>query len=150
MSNSPIPAWHAALESQNKKELLVNIHDQCVFYSPIVFKPQKGKTLTKMYLGAAFEVFNEAGDFKYVMEVKNEGYAVLEFNVTIDDILVDGVDIITWNNEGKITEFKVMIRPFRAIEKVGEKMKAKLEGQSGFSKLKAGLGVGMDRLKGNA
>lgn len=149
LNASPIPAWHKALENKDKKALLVNIHDQCIFYSPIIFKPQKGKALTKMYLGAAFEVFNEAGDFKYVLEVENDNHAVLEFNVTIDGIQIDGVDILTWNDDGKITEFKVMLRPFRSIEKVGEKMRAKLEGQSAFTKLKIGLSARVDKFKGN-
>jgi hypothetical protein len=146
MSNSPIPHWHKAVAAQDPKALNSLLDSSCIFYSPIVFAPQKGKSLTKMYLTAAFQVFEEAGDFHYVKEVAQGNSAVLEFNATIDGIQIDGVDIITWNEKGLITEFKVMLRPFRSIEKMGEKMKARLEAQSAFQKMKVAAGSLLDKL----
>lgn len=129
---SPIPQWHQAVAAKDPKALDALLDPKCVFYSPIVFAPQKGKSLTKMYLSAAMRVFEAAGDFHYIKEVEQGNNAILEFNSTIDGVIIDGIDMITWNDEGKITEFKVMLRPFRAIEKMGEKMKAELENQSAF------------------
>jgi hypothetical protein len=92
-----------------------------MFYSPVVHKPQIGKAITTMYLSAAVHVFgNET--FRYVREVIGESDAVLEFETEIEGIVVNGVDIIRWNDEGKITEFKVMIRPLKAINLIHEKM----------------------------
>ena len=104
-------------------ELLV---DDVVFYSPVVHTPQIGKAITTMYLTAAVQVFgNET--FRYVREVVGESDAVLEFETEIDGILINGVDIIKWNSDGKITEFKVMLRPLKAINKIHEKMAAILQ-----------------------
>lgn len=124
---------------QSDAKLLKDILTKdAVFYSPIVFKPQKGRKLVMAYLLSAAKMFDGTG-FHYVRELISENEAVLEFNATIDGIEIDGVDIITWNEDGKITEFKVMLRPFKAIEKVGEKMKANLEGMSLLDKLKLKL-----------
>ena len=84
---------------------------------------------------AAAKMF-EGNDFHYVKEVVGQHEAVLEFNAQIDGVLIDGVDIITWNDENMITEFKVMIRPFTAVQKVGERMKALLDNMSLWDKIK--------------
>jgi ketosteroid isomerase-like protein len=146
MPHSHIPAWHKVVEAKDPNALDKLLAPECIFYSPIVFAPQKGRSLTKMYLTAAMKVFNEAGNFHYVKEVEQGNAAVLEFNATIDGVLIDGIDMITWNDRGLITEFKVMLRPFRAIEKMGEKMKAELESQSTFQKLKVAAGSILDKL----
>ena len=90
------------------------------------------------YLLSASKMF-EGNGFHYVKEVIGEREAILEFNANIESIQVDGVDIITWDEDGKITEFKVMLRPLKAIEKVGEKMKEHLENMSLWDKLKLKL-----------
>lgn len=123
----------------NDAKLLKSILDKnAVFHSPILFTPQKGQKKVMAYLLSASKMFEGTG-FHYVKELVNEHEAVLEFNAEIDGIQVDGVDIITWNSQGKITEFKVMIRPLKAIEKVGQKMKAQLESMSLLDKLKLKL-----------
>ena len=81
----------------------------------------EGKEITKMYLFAAGQSFN-MDKFKYIREVHDGINSVLEFETFIDDISVNGVDMIKWNNEGKIVDFKVMIRPLKAVQKVQEKM----------------------------
>ncbi|MEQ9426925.1 MAG: nuclear transport factor 2 family protein [Cyclobacteriaceae bacterium] len=146
--NSPIPKWHHAVDNMDKSILDEILDKNCVFYSPILFKPQEGKTLTKMYLTAAFHVFQEAGNFHYIKTVEQGNNAVLEFNATIDGIVIDGVDIITWNDRGIITEFKVMLRPFRAIEKLGEKMKTQISKMSTMDKASLKLNVFKEKYLG--
>lgn len=131
----PISSWHKVVEGDDAGLLKSILDKEAVFYSPILFKPQKGQKMVMAYLLSAAKMFEGTG-FHYVKELVSEHEAVLEFNAEIDGIQIDGVDIITWNDAGKITEFKVMLRPFKAIEKVGEKMKAQLESMSLWDKLK--------------
>jgi hypothetical protein len=146
MNKSPVTEWHQAVESMDPSILRRILAKECIFYSPILFKPQKGKALTKMYLMAAFRMFEAAGDFRYVKTVEQGDCAVLEFNATIDGIIVDGIDMLTWDKNGKITEFKVMLRPFKAIEMVGNKMKEQLENLSALDKLKVKASGWLERL----
>lgn len=120
MSNN-LANWHQVISSQNKEKLSAILADDVVFHSPVVHKPQKGKQITFMYLSAAFVVLcNET--FKYVREVENETETLLEFNVEIDGIFINGIDMISWNDEGKIIDFKVMIRPLKAVNIIHQKM----------------------------
>ena len=130
-----ISNWHNVVKHHDKKLLKTMLDKDAVFYSPILFKPQKGRKMVMAYLLAAAKMFEHA-NFHYVKEVTSGREAVLEFNAEIDGLTIDGVDIITCNEEGLITEFKVMLRPLKAIEKVGEKMKAQLESMSLWDKLK--------------
>lgn len=127
MSNLPI--WHEIVENEDSKKLKSLVTKDAVFYSPIVFKPQEGRMLVATYLLAAARVL-KSGGFKYVKELDDGLHSILEFQAEIDGVKIEGVDIITWNDENQIVEFKVMLRPFRAIEKVGEKMKAELSNMS--------------------
>ena len=131
MSNAQnfIKSWHDNLHVQNVDFLEEILDENVVFYSPVVFKPIQGKEMTKLYLASAGESFNMES-FKYVREVHQAMESVLEFETYIDDISVNGVDIIEWNEEGKICNFKVMIRPFKAVQKVQEKMIEALESLS--------------------
>ena len=106
-------------------ELLAN---DVIFYSPIVWAPQEGKQITKIYLMAALEVFGgENSNFKYVKQVVDNNQFILEFITLIDGVTVNGVDMIEVNDDGKIISFKVMVRPLKAINKVHEKMGEMLE-----------------------
>jgi len=127
--------WHQAVEKSGLKLLKSILDNNAVFYSPLLFNPKKGKSQVSGFLMAAAKMFH-GNDFHYVKEIIGSNDAMLEFNATIDGILIDGVDIITWNEKGKITVFKVMIRPFSAVQKVGEKMKALLEDMTFRDKLK--------------
>ncbi|MDM4770794.1 nuclear transport factor 2 family protein [Solimonas sp. SE-A11] len=121
-----IATWHKVAESRDIAGLDKLLAENAVFHSPVVHTPQVGKKITKLYLAGAFHVlFNET--FRYVREVVGEREAVLEFAVTIDDIEVNGVDMIRWNDEGQIEDFKVMLRPLKAINLVHQKMGAMLE-----------------------
>ena len=95
----------------------------CVFWSPVVHTPQRGRDLTLMYLTAAGQVFDT--DFQYVREVRSGDTAVLEFECSVDDIHVNGIDMIQVENN-QIIDFKVMIRPLKAVNKIHEKMMAML------------------------
>jgi hypothetical protein len=113
--------WHKLVKSQDATGLNDLLADNAVFHSPVVHKPQMGKAITQKYLAAAFQVFfNDS--FRYVREVKGEHDAVLEFMVEIDGISVNGVDMIKWNDEGRIVEFKVMLRPLKAVNLIHQKM----------------------------
>jgi len=124
-----IHKWHEVIESDDLKMLEEIIADDAVFSSPVVFKPMEGKEITMMYLHAAGQSFNME-KFKYTREIHDDMNSVLEFETYIDDISVNGVDMIEWNEDGKICNFKVMIRPFKAVQKVQEKMIEALESLS--------------------
>ena len=121
-----IHKWHEVIESDDLRMLDEIIADDAVFSSPVVFKPLEGKEMTMMYLHAAGQSFNME-KFKYTKEIHDGMNSVLEFETYIDDISVNGVDIIEWNEDGEICNFKVMIRPFKAVQKVQEKMIEALE-----------------------
>lgn len=98
--------------------------ENCVFLSPILHTPQEGRDLTRFYLTGAFHVFNDS--FRYVKEVVDTEHAVLEFVCDLDGTVVNGVDIMTFDSEGKIVEFKVMLRPLKAVNLLHARMKEML------------------------
>jgi hypothetical protein len=116
-----IHKWHEVVNSDDLDSLGNLIAEGAVFSSPVVFTPMEGKEITMMYLHAAGQSFNME-KFKYTKEIHDGMNSVLEFETYIDDISVNGVDMIEWNEDGKISNFKVMIRPFKAVQKVQEKM----------------------------
>ena len=116
-----IEKWHKVIETNNLELLNEIIADNAIFSSPVVFKPMEGKEITMMYLHAAGESFNME-KFEYTKEIHDDMNSVLEFETFIDEISVNGVDMIEWNEDGKISNFKVMIRPYKAVQKVQEKM----------------------------
>ena len=121
-----IHKWHEVVGNDDLNLLDKIIAEDAVFSSPVVFTPMEGKEITMMYLHAAGDSFNMK-KFKYTKEIHDGMNSVLEFETYIDDISVNGVDMIEWNEDGKITNFKVMIRPFKAVQKVQEKMVEALE-----------------------
>ena len=122
----PIEKWHHLIKSNNPNKFDELLDENCTFYSPVVFTPMEGKKITMMYLHAAGQSFN-MDKFKYTKEIHDGMNSVLEFETYIDDISVNGVDMIEWDKEGKISNFKVMIRPYKAVQKVQEKMVEALE-----------------------
>ncbi len=127
--------WHQHLNRQLPGGLDALLHEDCVFLSPIVFTPQEGREITKLYLGAAGNTLGgddaKVGDagagFGYTKQILDGNQAMLEFETSIDGKYVNGVDIITCDDESMITEFKVMIRPLQAVNLVHQQMKAMLE-----------------------
>ncbi|HVT64163.1 MAG TPA: nuclear transport factor 2 family protein [Mycobacteriales bacterium] len=127
-----VAQWHRFLAGEG--ELGDLLADDVVFYSPVVFTPQRGRDVTTMYLQAAGQVLagSEAdGGFRYVKEVLAGDTAVLEFETSLAGKYVNGVDIIRCDDDGRIVEFRVMLRPLQAINAVHEQMRAMLESLSG-------------------
>jgi hypothetical protein len=129
MTIDSLGTWHELVRTCNAKGLDLLLADDVVFHSPVVHTAQVGKAITTQYLSAALKVFfNES--FRYVRELAGPRDAVLEFQVEIDGISVNGVDMIKWNDDGRIVEFKVMIRPLKAINLIHQKMAAMLQASS--------------------
>lgn len=119
-----IAAWHELAASRDPAGLDRLLHEDCVFRSPAVHAPQEGKALTTAYLSAALVVLGPT--LTYVREWYAEGSAVLQFAADLDGISVDGIDMITWGDDGRITEFAVMVRPFKGLTALMERMAAQL------------------------
>jgi len=118
--------WHAYMESGGDAAALsAIIADDCVFHSPVVHTPQAGKSIVMAYLIAASHTLGN-DSFHYVRELVDGDEMMLEFVTEMDGISVNGVDIIHWNADGQISDFKVMVRPLKAINKVWEMMGAQL------------------------
>ena len=118
--------WYQGYRSDDPEFLDSILDESVVFTSPIVFNPIEGKAMTKMYLMGAGITFN-MDNFSYVREVVDGLDVILEFETFIDNIAVNGVDMIRWNEEGRIIDFKVMVRPLQAIHKLQEKMTEALD-----------------------
>jgi hypothetical protein len=117
--------WHEIIKQGDPALLEEILAPDCVFYSPVVHTPQRGRELTRLYLTGAMHVLNDG--FHYVKEVVTPEHAVLEFVCEIDGITVNGVDIMSFDEQGKISEFKVMVRPLKAVNMLHAKMRDMLE-----------------------
>jgi len=126
MIETTLENWHKVIVSKDIEGLSKILHEDAIFHSPVVHSPQKGKALTQMYLTAAFYVL-AGDDFTYVREVASGNNAVLEFTTTVDGIIINGVDMITCDDDGLIVDFKVMVRPLKAMNMLHQKMMAMLE-----------------------
>ena len=122
----PVATWHRIVRERDAAGLDALLDDDVVFFSPVVHTPQRGKALATMYLGAALHVFGNP-TFHYVREVVGARDAMLEFETEIDGVLVNGVDLLQWNDAGRLVEFKVMLRPLKAIQLIHERMGAMLQ-----------------------
>ena len=132
--------WHQHLKGQLPGGLDALLHEDCVFLSPVVFSPQRGREISKLYLSAAANVLpgdeaaskpatndDERGTFRYTKKIAEGHHAMLEFETMVGEVSVNGVDIITCDDDGWITEFKVMMRPYKALDAVREQMAAMME-----------------------
>ena len=123
--------WQAYMDGGSDPALLAEmLAEDAVFHSPVVHTPQAGKMKVMAYLTAAGQVFGN-GTFRYVRELVDGNDVMLEFMAEMDGIAVNGVDIIRFDDHGLITDFKVMVRPLKAINKIWELMAAQLEGAKG-------------------
>lgn len=121
--------WHRVAEQGSSPEALQTIlHPDAVFHSPVVHTPQRGRPIVTAYLSAAGQTLGN-GSFRYVREVVDGDTAVLEFQTVMDGIVVNGIDMITFDEDGLITDFKVMVRPMKAMNKIWEMMAAQLENE---------------------
>jgi len=125
MTPLALSRWHAIVKSRDPAALESLLAEDVVFHSPVVHTPQHGRAITRHYLAAALQVFlNDS--FRYRREFISETGAVLEFTVDIDGLEVNGVDILSWDADGLITEFKVMLRPLKAVNLIHAQMGALL------------------------
>ncbi len=127
MTPPVIARWMQIVESGNGEQITELLADDAVFYSPAVFSPQQGRDTTAAYLTAAARLFGGA-DFRYVGQWYADRSAVLEFTADVDGIHVNGVDMIAWDEQDRITSVKVMLRPFKALQAVIPKMADLLAG----------------------
>ena len=126
MAHAAIAQWHRIVATRDAAGLAGLLAEDAVFHSPVVHTPQRGRAIVMAYLGAALQVFGNP-TFRYVREIVGDHDAMLEFETTIDGVLVNGVDIVRWDDDGRIVDFKVMIRPLKAIEAVHRAMGALLQ-----------------------
>jgi ketosteroid isomerase-like protein len=112
-----IQRWIEIVDTGRTDDLHELLAEDAVFYSPAVFTPQKGRAKAVAYLAAAAKLFGDT-DFHYVEKWYSDHSAVLEFVAEVDGIHVNGVDMIHWNDDGKITSVKVMLRPLKALQTV--------------------------------
>ena len=121
MIEQTLKKWHKMLESGDNSRLSEILADDVVFHSPVVHTPQAGKSITTLYLSAASDVLG-GEKFHYLREVVDGNHAILEFQTEIDGIAINGVDMISFDENGLINDFKVMVRPLKAINLVHQKM----------------------------
>ena len=119
--------WHEVIEAGSSPEALsAIIHEDAVFHSPVVHTPQVGRAIVVAYLSAAGNTLGN-DSFEYVRELVDGENAMMEFTTEMDGIHVNGIDLIRFDEDGMITDFKVMVRPLKAVNKVWEQMAAMLE-----------------------
>ena len=123
---SVISAWHQVVTSRDPAALLRLLADDVIFHSPVVHTPQRGKAITFQYLMGAMQVLNNAS-FRYEREIVGVHDAVLEFATEIDGLQINGIDLIRWNDAGQIIDFKVMVRPLKAVNMLHQQMGAMLD-----------------------
>ena len=119
-------AWYRVAKNNDKTGIENMLAQDVVFFSPVVHTPQRGKKITAIYLSAAFNVFSNQS-FQYVREVNDNNETVLEFEVEIDGVHINGIDMIRWNAAGQIVEFKVMVRPLQGVNMLHKKMQEMLD-----------------------
>jgi hypothetical protein len=126
MTDSPLERWHEVVRTRNPALLNRVLAQDATFHSPVVFRPQQGRDMVALYLTGAMHVLVNQ-HFRYVRQIVDGAAAALEFETEIDGVHVNGVDLITWDEQGQIGDFKVMIRPLKAVTTVRERMAAMLE-----------------------
>jgi hypothetical protein len=119
-----LAAWHHVVEQQDPALLEELVAEGCVFRSPAVHTPQEGKALTMAYLSAAMVVLGPTLSYRH--EWYDDASAVLEFTAEVGGLAVHGVDMVRWDDEDRLVEFTVMVRPFKGLTALMEQMAARL------------------------
>ena len=117
--------WHTMLATDNLKALPELLAPEAVFRSPMAHTPYPGAPVVSIILNTVFTVFE---DFQYHRELASaDGHSVvLEFSARVGDKQLKGIDLIRFNEEGKIIEFEVMVRPLSGLQALGEEMGRRL------------------------
>ncbi|WP_379548637.1 nuclear transport factor 2 family protein [Qipengyuania sp. DSG2-2] len=127
-THDALAEWHQLATAPNPERLSKLVHKNAVFHSPVVHTPQAGRELVVAYLSAAAQTLGSQ-DFRYERELVDGQNVMLEFTCSMDGVHVNGIDLIRFDEDGKIIDFKVMVRPLKAVNKVWESMAAQLERQ---------------------
>ena len=114
MALTGLDRWYSYMKSHDRDALWELLHPDAVFESPVVHTPQRGRDITFKYLASAETVLGGPG-FRYVGEWRNANGAILEFENEIEGITINGIDRITFADDGRIRHFKVMVRPLKAM-----------------------------------
>jgi hypothetical protein len=109
-----------ANEARGLNDLLA---DDVVFYSPVAYTAQRDREVTTRFLSAALRVFFNPS-LRCVRKIVGPSDGLFEFETQIDGILVNALDLLTWNSDGRVVEFEVMVRPLKAINLTQQKMAA--------------------------
>ncbi|NIE64336.1 nuclear transport factor 2 family protein [Burkholderia sp. Ax-1719] len=117
--------WHELVASKDLGKLESIVHPDAVFRSPMAFKPYGPAPALLMALRTVITIFE---DFTYHRQFSSaDGHdIVLEFSATVQDKQLKGIDMIRFDETGRIVEFEVMIRPFNALQVLGAEMGARL------------------------
>ncbi|MDM8350141.1 nuclear transport factor 2 family protein [Pseudomonas sp. sp1636] len=117
--------WHAMIAAGDLSALPALLHPQAVFRSPMAFKPYSGAPLVTLILNTVSQVFES---FAYHRELASaDGLSlVLEFSASVGERELKGIDMIRFDDAGKIVEFEVMIRPMSGLQALGEEMAKRL------------------------
>jgi hypothetical protein len=116
--------FRAAVEAGDLGATEELFSEDAVFRSPVLFKPYRGRNQVVRVLRAAERVLGVDRSFRYLLQLEDPGerVAMLEFATTVDGRDVEGIDKLTFDDDGLITELKVLIRPASALQVVGAKM----------------------------
>jgi hypothetical protein len=125
MSTEPntATAFRQAIERMDLAAVLAILSPEIVFNSPIVFKPYHGRDEVGFVLAGVMRVFQ---DFRYTAEYAAPDGHVLRFKTRVGDRDLEGVDILTFDASGLVSEFTVMVRPYSAATALREAMAAAL------------------------
>jgi SnoaL-like protein len=116
--------FRAAVEAGEIGSSAELFREDAVFRSPVVYRPYEGRDTVLKVLQAAERVLGLGGHFRYVHQLEDAGarVAILEFATEVDGRQVEGIDELTFDEDGYISELKVMLRPASALQAVGARM----------------------------
>ena len=123
-AKATLAAWHRMIAANDLGGIAGLCAPDVVFRSPVAFTPYQGADLVAAFLQQAVQVF---ADFRYHRAFEDgERSVVLEFSARVEDKQLKGIDLIRFDEQGRIVEFEVMIRPFNALQALGAAMGARL------------------------
>ncbi len=122
--NKTYQLWHEFVKTPDAKILQEILADEVKFHSPFVWKPKHGKMMAMGILLTVTEVFQ---DFRYIREIREGNQWCLEFEAKVGEFSLRGVDLIALDDDGKIIDFEVMIRPANALQALGAEVGKRLQ-----------------------
>lgn len=116
--------FREAVEARDEAAIEAMLADNVVFTSPVAFKPYPGKPITAAILRGVMRVFE---DFRYIREIADGRDHALVFEAAVDGKKITGCDFLHVDDEGKIDDFMVMVRPLSGATALSEAMAAQFE-----------------------